>query len=827
MKEKYAQIIIDNKGSKTDKPYTYRIEPEMLEDIEEGMRVVIPFGMGNRLIKGIVIKIEDFYKGNYKLKSIIDIIDDEPLIGKDMIDLSLWMSEEYLSPYIESFQTVLPPGDFKAVKTYIILKDSIYDIQHKKTNGLEKRIIEFIRERKGKVELQDIKDGINNNNINKSIKKLKADGLIETSLEVETSIDKKYEKQIALIDKYISYEELSNIIGKRSYKQLEIAKYLLSKNETSIKSLLYETNSSLSTVKALEKKGIIKIFEKEIYRTPIKKKIKFYEKHKLSFEQKHCFDTILNSVKNKDKNKGFLIHGVTGSGKTEIYLQLVEEMIKEDKDTIVLVPEIALTPQTIERFVGRFGENVAVLHSRLSYGERFDQWRKIKNGKVKIVVGARSAIFAPFKNLGLIVIDEEHETTYKSSMNPKYNTIKVAEKRCEQTGAYLVKGSATPSIESYYKSENGDEKLLRLDKRINDKKMPKVDIIDMREELNVGNKSIFSRDLYKSIEQNLKQGRQTILFLNRRGYSTFVSCRQCGYVVKCNECSVSMTYHMKNNRLKCHYCGKTINPPKTCPSCNSKYIKYFGIGTERVEQYTKEEFPNAVIRRMDLDTTSKKGSHEEILSQMKDEKIDILIGTQMVAKGLDFKNVTLVGIIAADTSLNLPDFRSPERTFQLVTQVAGRAGRGDFEGKVFVQTYTPEHYSIQCAKEHDYIEFYNKEILLRKAFNYPPFLNMISIVAYGRNNDKVFARIKQVYDLILKNIEKKKLNNSTNEVAGPFPAPLEKIRSNYRYQILIKCLDKDIDEIKNIIKWVCILNKYKIELKGIKFNIDINPNSIL
>ncbi|HHV39492.1 MAG TPA: primosomal protein N' [Tepidimicrobium sp.] len=510
-----------------------------------------------------------------------------------------------------------------------------------------------------------------------------------------------------------------------------------------------------------------------------------------------------------------------------IYLHLVEKMIEQGKDTIVLVPEISLTPQTIERFVGRFGDNVAVLHSRLSYGERFDQWRKIKNGKVRIAVGARSAIFAPFNNLGLIIIDEEHESTYKSSMNPKYDAIEVAEKRCEQSGAYLVKGSATPSIESYYRSRNMDIRLLELKKRINNKRMPTVKIIDMRDELKVGNRSIFSRELHRSIIQNLEMGRQTILFLNRRGYSTFVSCRKCGYVVKCNECSIPMTYHMTENRLKCHYCGMVTVPPKACPNCNSRYIKYFGIGTEKVEEYAKQAFPMATIKRMDVDTTSKKGSHDAILSKMGDETIDILIGTQMVAKGLDFKNVTLVGIIAADTSLNLPDFRSSERTFQLLTQVAGRAGRGDFEGKVFVQTYNPNHYSIQCAKHHDYLEFYQKEILLRKEFNYPPFFNIISVVAYGEDRDKVASRIEQVHGLILKNIKRNRLYNQKSELIGPYPAPLERIRNKYRYQILIKCPDEDLNNFKSIIKWVCILNKYGLDFNGIKFNIDINPNSIL
>ncbi|MCF6466434.1 primosomal protein N' [Clostridium sp. Cult2] len=826
MNRKYAQVIIDNKASSTDKPYTYIISPDMVESIEEGMRVLVPFGRGNKVIKGIVIKIQEDYQGEYRLKKIIDIIDDKPLISKDMIELSLWLSRKYLSPYNDAFQTVLPPGDFKEVKTNIILKEinpEIYDY----LNPLEKEIIDIINNQDGKMELEVLKGFIKNKITNKDIRELEKKNIIETSLEIQTSIEKKYEKFAIIKDKSISYDEMLNIIGTRSYKQLEIAKFLWNIDEISTKELMVKTNSSLSTIRALERKGIIEIFDKEVYRTPIKNDIQPYKKPPLSLDQKHCVDTILYSINNKEKTNKFLIHGVTGSGKTEIYLQLVEEMIKKGKETIVLVPEIALTPQTISRFVGRFGDNVAVLHSKLSFGERFDQWRKIKEGNVKIVVGARSAIFAPFNNLGLIIIDEEHESTYKSTMNPKYDAIEVAEKRCEQVGGFLVKGSATPSLESYYRSINGDIKLLNLKKRINDKKLPDVKIVDMREELSSGNKSIFSRELYEAIDENLRAGKQTILFLNRRGYSTFVSCRQCGYVVKCNECSISMTYHFKEDKLKCHYCGLAIDPPKVCPACNSKYIKYFGIGTEKVEEYTKKYFPKAVVKRMDMDTTSRKGSHESILNKMKDGKIDILIGTQMVAKGLDFKNVTLVGIIAADTSLNLPDFRSSERTFQLITQVAGRAGRGEFEGRVVVQTYSPNHYSIQYAKNHDYLAFYNKEILLRKEFNYPPFINLISIVVYGEDNKHIAVVTKEVYNALTESMEKNDLNELKDNIIGPFPAPLEKIKKNYRYQIIIKSKDEYMNQLKKLIEWVCIYNRNKINLTGVKFNIDINPNSIL
>ncbi|NMA87438.1 MAG: primosomal protein N' [Tissierellia bacterium] len=826
MDKKYAKVIIDNRAHSTDKPYTYLIKPEMIDILEIGMRVLVPFGMGNRKIIGIVIETCDSYEGNYKLKSIIDILDDKPLIGKDLIDLSMWMSEEYLSPYLDSLQTVLPPGNFKEVKSYISIGEE-YGCYKGELNSFEKDILDFILNQEKEIDLDLIRENFKDKNLIKTIKYLENLNLINSSLKVETTIEKKYEKYISLVYEDLSYKEIVEKLGKRSYKQIEIVDYLMGLEPIPLKTLMKTTNASLSTIKTVEKKGLIEIFEREIYREPIKTYIKPYEKHKLTKEQGNALGIILNNIRNQSSQNKFLIHGVTGSGKTEIYLQLVEEMLNLNKDSIVLVPEISLTPQTVERFVGRFGDNVAILHSRLSYGERFDQWRKIKEGKVKIVVGARSAVFAPFNNLGLIIIDEEHESTYKSGMNPKYSAIEVAEKRCEQLGAYLVKGSATPSLESYYKAKSENIKLINLKERVNNKALPEVKVIDMREELNNGNTSIFSEELYYSIDKNLKENKQTILFLNRRGYSTFVSCRQCGYVVKCNSCDISMTYYMTENKLKCHYCGLAINPPNLCPICKSKYIKYFGIGTEKVEDYTKKLFPKARVERMDMDTTSKKGSHETILQNMKDEKIDILIGTQMIGKGLDFKNVTLVGIIAADTSLNLPDFRASERTFQLVTQVAGRAGRGDFPGKVIVQSYNPDHYSIQASKEHDYIGFYNKEILLRKEFNYPPFTNIISITIYGENRNRVIKASQDIYSALIEKININRLEKIQDNIIGPSPAALEKIKNNFRYQILIKSPDECMKKLKEIIEWVCIINRDKLDLTDIKLNIDINSNSIL
>lgn len=823
LEKKYAQIIVDNKSSQVDKPFTYILEGDLLNLVKEGMRVVIPFGRGNKLIKGIVINISDKCDEKYSLKNVVDVLDDKPLVSKSLIDLSMWMRDSYLSSYRDAFQTVLPPGDFKEINTFIELN------MEKCNNDLsndEQKIISYLNV-KGKILLEDLKRNLSIPNLNSTLNCLEKREILYTSLDIKTTIEKRYEKWVRISKHNLSLEEMYFIIGNRAIKQKELIKYLYEIEDISFKDFSEKMNTSLSTVRAIEKKGLLEIYDKEVNRNPISKDIQYYKKHVLSIKQRVVFDRIVESFNGENSNNKFLINGVTGSGKTEIYLQLVEEMINKGKSSIILVPEIALTPQTIDRFVGRFGDLVAVLHSKLSYGERFDQWRKIKEGKVKIVVGARSAVFAPCVNLGLIIIDEEHETTYKSSQNPKYNTIDVGGKRCDIEGAYLVLGSATPSLESYYSSLNGDILLLELDERVNNYLLPTVKVVDMRDELNNGNKSIFSEELYSSIKLNLEKKKQIILFLNRRGFSTFVSCRKCGYVVKCDNCDISMTFHRNINRLRCHYCGLSISPPSICPVCKSNYIKYFGVGTEQVESLTKELFPDARVVRMDMDTTTKKGSYENMLSDMKNGNIDILIGTQMISKGLDFENVTLVGIIAADITLNLPDFRSPERAFQLVTQVAGRAGRGDSKGEVILQTYNPEHYSIELSKDHDYKNFYSTEIDLRREFLYPPFINLISLLIYGENNNKVETIARMVYNLIIKEstwIEESKL---ANYIIGPYPAPLEKIKNNFRWQILIKSNKEYVEGLKIILKRVCILNEYKLNIEDVKFSIDIDPNSIL
>lgn len=539
-----------------------------------------------------------------------------------------------------------------------------------------------------------------------------------------------------------------------------------------------------------------------------------FSEKKLTNEQVEAINKILSSEK-----KVALLKGVTGSGKTEVYMKLVENNLWQGKTSVVLVPEIALTPQMIERFKGRFGKDVALFHSRLSDGERFDEWHRVKEGKAKVVVGARSAIFLPAKNIGLIIIDEEHENTYKSEQNPKYNTREVAEFICRIRKCKLVLGSATPSIESYYKALSGEYELVELNYRVDRRSMPQIELVDMRDELEVGNISLFSRMLYNDIKRAINRKEQVILFLNRRGFSTFVSCRKCGYVFKCPVCDISMTYH-KNGFLMCHYCGKAERQRNTCPKCESKYVKFFGAGTQRVEEEVKKYFKDTRVLRMDVDTTRTKNSHEKIYNSFKNGEADILIGTQMIAKGLDFPNVTLVGVLAADMSLNIPDYRASEKTFQTITQVSGRAGRGSKEGKVIVQTYTPEHYSLLYAKRYDYEGFYNEEFMLRGIMKYPPFGRLLLINFISKNEN----RLKEFIFDVAKVLRQEKEAYLGVDMLGPTPCIVSKIKENYRWQILFKG-EVELEFCEKVKNILYELNKNVYN--EIRVSIDINPNSLV
>lgn len=620
-------------------------------------------------------------------------------------------------------------------------------------------------------------------------------------------------------------KEILEIENLKTEKQKAVFEFVAKNEGITIPEIEEQTNCTRAIVKTLAKNGYLEIIDKVIKRDPLKaKKIERTVDLNLTKEQEYAYCRIKEEIENNHYSE-FLLHGITGSGKTEIYLQLIEETIKREKTAIVLVPEISLTPQMLDRFISRFGKDkIAVLHSKLSIGERFDEWNRIKEDDVKIVIGARSAIFAPLKNLGIIIIDEEHDASYKSESNPKYDAKQVAKYIAKQHKSILLLGSATPNIDTYYKAtEKKEIELIELTKRANLSNLPEVTIIDLKQELANGNRSMLSNELYSSIEENLKEKRQTILFLNRRGYSTFIMCRDCGYTVKCKNCNISLTYHRSEKKLKCHYCGYEQNIVTVCPECHSEKIRYFGTGTQKLEQEIQKQFPNARTIRMDVDTVTKKNSHEEILNKFKNENIDILIGTQMVVKGHHFPNVTLVGVIAADSSLNIDDYRANERTFQILTQVAGRAGREKLPGKVIIQTYNPENFSIQCAQKQDYKMFYNTEITLRKQLKYPPFCDIIIIGFSGLDEEKLKKISLSTYNYLTKRVNEIEYKNKNINMFKPMPAPIDKIQNRYRYRIIIKT--KMTEEINNILNEY-LEKVYKKDLKDIRIGIDINPNNM-
>ena len=606
----------------------------------------------------------------------------------------------------------------------------------------------------------------------------------------------------------------------KSEKQKKILQFLKNNEGATVPEIELFTDGSRAIVKTLEKNGYVEIIEKKIERNPLaNKKIEKTENLKLTEEQQNAYNKVALDITTNSYEQ-FLLYGVTGSGKTEVYLQLIGKALEQDKTAIVLVPEISLTPQMIDRFIARFNkEEIAVLHSKLSIGERYDEWNKIKEGKAKIIIGARSAIFAPTENIGIIIIDEEHDSSYKSEAIPKYDAKEIAKKIAKENDCPLVLGSATPDLVTYYKARQGKITLLELTKRANNSKLPEVEIVDLKMELANGNRSMLSVKLHDEIEQNLKEKRQTILFLNRRGFSTFIMCRECGYTVKCKNCNISMTYHKTENKLKCHYCGYEENVVTICPECHSDKIRYFGTGTQKLEQEINKIFPEASTIRMDIDTVTKKNSHEEILNKFKDENIDILIGTQMVVKGHHFPNVTLVGVIAADSSLNIDDYRANERTFQILTQVAGRAGREQLDGKVIIQTYNPDNFSIICAQKQDYEMFYNTEIALREQLKYPPFCDIILIGFNSLSEKEIMDASIKIYNYLKTNLNGKEFN-----VLKPMPSPIDKIQNRYRWRIIIK---GNMTEAANNVLNTCLRKFYNSNYKNTRVSVDVNPNNMI
>lgn len=622
---------------------------------------------------------------------------------------------------------------------------------------------------------------------------------------------------VKLVMKETELLEIEALLERRhAIQMLSAIKILKEYDKLDVSKLYSLSGCSSQTVSALEKKGIISVFEENVDRQVFSlEKIKSTTKYTPTEEQKRVID-YLNSCIKEDRHDKVLLRGVTGSGKTEVFLQAIETVVNSGKNAIMLVPEISLTPQMVNRFVSRFGEYVAVIHSKLSDGERFDQWQKIREGRVNVVVGARSAIFAPFENVGIIILDEEHENSYKSDSSPRYHAIDVATKRAEDDNAVLLLASATPSVSDYYMAKKGEYTLFEMHKRYNEMALPEVKIIDMRAELfEHKNRSPISLYLQKEIRKNLENKSKTILFLNRRGYSTFVSCRECGYVVECPDCSIALTYHKKNDNLVCHYCGHLAENISVCPECGSKYVRYFGTGTQKIEEELKNLFPYANIMRMDFDTTSKKGGHEKVLEEF-EKNGDILLGTQMVTKGLDFHDVTLVGVLAADTSLCMDDYRAPERSFSLFTQVCGRAGRGDVPGRAVIQTYQPLNATIKYASSQNFEMFYENEIKSRQRLNYPPFCKIVCLMVTSEDEEKGYKRIQEIGKILSDFADK---YDGRIDIVPAQAAPINKIKNQYRFRIIMKI--DNMHKLKNILN--DILGSYGGNKSGVFLSVDVNP----
>ncbi|MFT4413511.1 primosomal protein N' [Fredinandcohnia humi] len=803
---KIASIIVDVPAMQTDKTYDYIIPAKWSDVIVPGMRVVVPFGP--RKVQGFVMSLSDEAEVE-RLKEIHSILDLTPVLNNELLHISSWLTEKTLCFTISALQAMLPSAMRAKYEKEIRLLDTTRQAE------LDSAVQKAMNNRSS-VSWEEVEKNDLLHLFQKDIKK----GLLEVVYNVKNRTNKKTVKQVESTRTTRELEKELQALPATASKQKEVLRYFLQNNNpVLLKDLLQETNTTENTIKALIKKELLSEKLVEVYRDPFAdKEFQKTQPLALTYEQQKAIAPILTSIE-EQYHKVFLMYGVTGSGKTEVYLQSIDAVLRQGKEAIVLVPEISLTPQMVNRFKGRFGSEVAVFHSGLGAGEKYDEWRKIHRKEVRVVVGARSAIFAPFENLGIIIIDEEHESSYKQEDNPRYHARDVAIFRGQLHKCPVVLGSATPTLESFARASKQVYELITLKERVNNRPLPTVEIIDMREELRNGNRSMFSTALFEKLTERLQRKEQSVLFLNRRGHSSFVMCRDCGYVANCPNCDISLTYHRTNHLLKCHYCAYETQMPTTCHECGSEHIRFFGTGTQKVEEELAKILPQARVIRMDVDTTSRKGAHEKLLKEFGDGKADILLGTQMIAKGLDFPNVTLVGVLTADTMLHLPDFRSSEKTFQLLTQVSGRAGRHELLGEVIIQSYTPEHYSIQLASHHDYDGFYENEMRIRKAHSYPPFYYLALITV----SHPEVTKTVDVSDKIATYLRKSLTNQSI--ILGPVTSPIARINNRYRYQCMIKY--KNEPNLYMILKGIVDRYQKEIAQNSLTLSIDLNPHIMM
>ena len=783
----YAEVSVNSPIAQR-RMFSYAIPPGLSIDV--GQAVWVPFG--DKLLQGIVLELSD-YPSVEETREIVGVIDPRPVLSPAQVRLARWISEYYLSPLFAAVALMLPPGFERKAVTFICSPATTSKPDMPSLTRGQRDVLELVWQR-GKVSLRELEKTLGRKKAQTIISQLVGRGLAVRSYEIEKiKVKPKTVPYLRLaVEAAEARLEAARLHEKRATRQAALLDFLAQQSEPVPLSEVRKSGGSASVVKAVVAKGLVALQHIEIKRDPLANQnlVPSYPLP-LTTSQSSALESIKSSLLKTPGDASpsiFLLHGVTGSGKTEVYLRALAEVVKQGKRGIALVPEIALTPQTIERFASRFPRRVAVLHSKLSLGEQYDEWHRIRNGECDVVIGSRSAIFAPQPNLGLIVIDEEHEWTYKQhDKSPRYHARDVAIKLAELGGAVVILGSATPDVETFYHARKGDYHLLQLPERVTPSEgspLPQVEVVDLRDELKAGNRSLFSRSLSQAVAKAIAGGEQVILFLNRRGTATFIQCRSCGFVLRCRRCEVALTYHFAEDTLLCHQCNYRIPVPQICPRCLSRRIKFLGIGTQKLEQEASKAFSPARLLRWDSDVTRQKYAHQKILDKFRAHEADILIGTQMVAKGLDLPQVTLVGVVSADTALSLPDFRAGERTFQLLCQVAGRAGRGILGGQVIIQTYSPEHYAIQAASKYDYATFYDKEINYRRQLHNPPF-SRLACLTYSHTNDTVCQReAERMRRLLIQEIDSRGIADLS--LIGPAPAFIHRLRGRFRWQIILR-----------------------------------------
>ena len=809
----FALVAVEGLVYHFDAPYSYKIPYELEETALAGCRVMVPFGNGNRKKQGLILSVKPLLEAdsNVKLKSISAVLDETPLFTDEMLKLVTWLKENTFCTLFEAARAMLPAGiGLNYVISY--MANTVEESRLNKLSDDEKRVYNYLKDGCKYVKQEKILTDLGLSADSKILEKLVKQDILVTNVDAKRKTGDLTVKNVRLAIPEADAEELLNTL---TAKQKSVTKLLIDVGGASVKEVCYFTGVTPAVVTALEKKGVVELFDSEIYRKP---RYEVSDKKAISPEltkvQNEAYEELLSKYKS-GKGSASLLYGVTGSGKTQVFLKLIEDVVADGKGVIVMVPEIALTPQTLGIFYSHFGDKVAVFHSALSAGERIDEWKRVKNGDAKIAIGTRSAVFAPFSDLGLIVMDEEQEHTYKSEMSPRYHAKDVARFRCAYHDSLLVLASATPSIETYTNAMNGRYGFVKLHERYGKAVLPEVVSVDISQ-----TKGAISNELYNALEECLENKHQAILLMNRRGFNTFASCSACKTVLSCPNCSISLTYHSANRRLMCHYCGYSQNYTDVCPECNEKAVTYSGFGTQRIEEELSDIFPNARILRMDADTTMARYSYQDKLTAFAKGEYDILLGTQMVAKGLDFPHVTLVGIISIDQQLYNDDFRSSEKAFDLLTQVIGRSGRGDYKGKAYIQTVLPDNDIIELSAAQDYESFYKTESLIRKSMVYPPFCDICSITFSSEQYNKSLTSAKAFFEM-LKNAVTGDYSDVKINVLGPIQPRVNKISNKYRNVLTIKC--KNNKRFREMMSNLLVQYMKNAQNGGATAVVDINP----